>query len=194
MSTSKEEIFLVVLLQPLDGRHERARSVAVRLVPPRSADVQGLIVVARLGEQGPQGVLPSVHEERLETPVVVHPVSQVVGGIDRGRRVKSPPYQHLREGRHVPWKGLPPHEGHSPAARLVVRPCGHGGEPGRVVPVEAYRPGRQRIKVWRANGRIAVGADVVPAECIAHDPDDVQGIFSKGGVRSSIYHKRRRLR
>ena len=96
----EKEVLLVVMLQPLNGVHEGTWGIVVGLVVPRCADVQGFVVVAGLGNQGPHGVLAPVHEEGLKPPVVVHPIPDVVGGVHRGSGVESAFSQQLRQGGH----------------------------------------------------------------------------------------------
>ena len=177
----EEEVLLVVLLQPPDGGRKGARRVSVRFVSPCSADVQGFVVIAGLREYRPQGVLSPVHEEGLEPPVIVHPVPQVVWCVHRRRRVQTALGQHLRQCGHALRQGRPTHEGHCPATRLVVCSGGHGGESAGVVPVEPYRPGRQRIEGWRSNRWVAVCAYVVSTEGVSNYPDDVHPLRSCDG-------------
>ncbi len=161
-------------LQPPDGCHECAGRVPVRFVSPCLPYVQGFVMITRLRNHGPERVLPPVHEEGLESPVIVHPVPQIVGRVHRRRRVKAMAGQYLRQGGYVRGQRLPSHKGHCPASRLVVRPGGHGRESGGVVPVEPGRPGRQRIQGGCSDRLIAVSAYVVLAKGVRNNPDDIQ--------------------
>ena len=169
----QEEVLLVVALQPLHGGHECLRRIPVRLVSPPGPDIQCLMVIAGLRNQRPQGVLSGVHEEGLEAPVVVHSISEVVGGVDGSRSVEAVPSQNLGQSGHTGGKRFPTHEGHRPSSSLMVCPCGHSRESGGVVSVEPDRLRRQRVKRGCANMRIAVSANVVSAEGIRNYPDDV---------------------
>ena len=135
-------------------------------------------MISRLGNHGPERVLPPVHEEGLESPVIVHAVPQIVGRVHRRRRVKAMAGQYLRQRGYLRGQRLPSHKGHSPASRLVVRPGGHGRESGGVVPVETDRPSRQRIQGGCSDRRIAVSAYVVPAKSIRNNPNDIHHAHS----------------
>ena len=169
----EEKVFFVVMFQPLNGGHEGSGGIPVGLVMPSSADVQGFVVVAGLRDQGPHGVLAPVEEKGLKPPVVVHPVPQVVGGVDRRRRVKAAFSQHLRQGGHPLRQRLPPHKGHGPSPRLMVGAGGHSRKSGGIVAVKPDRPGRQGIKRRRSNRPIAVCAKVIPAEGVGNYPNDI---------------------
>ena len=137
----EEELLLVVTLQPSHRPDHRLGDIGVRFVAPIGPGVPrlGLVLNGLVADIALKaGLLTRVHEKGLESPVVVHAAADIEGGIDRGGGVDPAPGEQLGERFNVVGEGLPSHERHGPAAGREVGAGRHGGEGGRVVPVESH--------------------------------------------------------
>ena len=125
-------------------------------------------------QPGRRALLPGVHREGLEPPVVVHAAAQVERGVDHRRGVHPALCEHLRQGGHLFGQRLPAHERHRPAAGRVIGASRHRREPRGVVAVEAHGPGRERVERGRPDLSVPVCAQMVLPERVRDHPYDVQ--------------------